>query len=140
MESKRKEKGHWFNVLIFFLPLWAMLSAYNWYSSIMKLIEWYQRHEVLSLPLLLISQVPTLFFVFAFVIAPVILTYLLFKRKSYKLCKILSIVVAIGLPWGTVLGIFSFILLRREPIKAEFNDSNYSIENSDANKALNTDG
>ena len=106
------------------MSVWSVLSTYNFYTAILKAYTYshfrYIEFDFRIFSEFLISFSPLFLYSIFCTIFPLILAYLLQKRKKYKLCKVLSILVAIGIPWGTVLGIFSFILLRRESIKAEF--------------------
>jgi len=137
MNENNNEKGHWFNVVTFFLPLWAALSILNNYKSIAKLLEYLQKYntnfELIQIPWLIVSLLPALFFIVVNIVLPVVLTFLLHKRRNYKACKILSMLVAFGFPWGTVLGIFTFILLRRDSIKSEFIGTSVVVEEADTN-------
>lgn len=49
-----------------------------------------------------------------------ILVFFLFKQTNRVLCLVLSAVLLIGFPVGTVLGIFTLILLTRAPVKEQF--------------------
>jgi hypothetical protein len=42
------------------------------------------------------------------------------KRKRYKFCQIMSGIECIFMPFGTILGVFTLILLSRESVKALF--------------------
>lgn len=138
MDNEKIEKGHWFRVITFFLSIWSVLSTFNFYKVISKLLNYYQSHnidfELIQLPWLIVSLLPTLFFSIVCIVLPVVLAFLLHKRRNYKLCKILSVLVFLGFPWGTVLGIFSFVLLRRESIKSEFSAKLVYPKEAAANK------
>jgi hypothetical protein len=105
MEGENKDKGHWFNVIIFLLVVKTLLSIYT----------------LTKLPLSLILVL----FIWVSIISPVVLSYLLYKRLSYKACIVFSILVCSSIPWGTIIGIFTIILLRKESIKAEFDSNLY---------------
>ena len=100
MESEIKEKGHWFNVIIFGLLFRACVGIYVFTKYPFS-------------PIMLI-------FIWLYIINPLVLAYLIHQRSSYKLCFLLSFLVCIDIPWGTAIGIFNIVLLRRESIRAEF--------------------
>jgi hypothetical protein len=41
-------------------------------------------------------------------------------RKNLTLCYIMSAIVCLGIPLGTILGIFTFVVLNRPSVKASF--------------------
>ncbi len=46
------------------------------------------------------------------------------KRRHYLFCLVMGGVECIFIPFGTVLGVFTIILLMREPVKQLFADNN----------------
>ena len=42
------------------------------------------------------------------------------RRRSHTFCLVAAAVTMLGIPWGTVLGIFSFLVLERPSVKALF--------------------
>jgi hypothetical protein len=117
METITKvEKGHWFNVVVFFLILKAAFSLY----SIVTFYDDARIESFLSGSTKSVTIGYYSFSTFLLTIAPLVLAYLLYKRWFYKLCFVLAIIVCLGPPWGTALGVFTIILLRRETIKREF--------------------
>ena len=110
------EKGHWFNVVIFGLLLKAAISLY----SILTFYDDPKVESFLSNASIAVSIYYYSFGLFVFAIAPLILALFVYKRWFYKTCKVLAIIVCLGFPWGTALGVFTIILFRRPSIKLEF--------------------
>jgi hypothetical protein len=48
------------------------------------------------------------------------------KRRSYTFCFVVACLVCLWMPLGTVLGIFTIIVLTRDSVKALFNGENIS--------------
>ena len=46
------------------------------------------------------------------------------KRKSYTFCFVVACLICLWMPLGTVLGIFTIIVLMRDSVKAIFNGQN----------------
>ena len=97
---ENKEKGHWFNVIEIGLLFRACVGIYM----------------TIKHPFTPITPV----LIWIFIINPLVLAFLVHQRSSYKLCFVLSVLVCIDIPWGTAIGIFNMVLLRREAIRAEF--------------------
>lgn len=115
-ETVQKEKGHWFNVVIFGLILKATISLY----SILTFFGDPKVESFLSNTSVAVSIYYYSFGPFVFAIAPLILALFLYKRWFYKTCLILAVITCLGFPWGTALGVFIIILSRRASIKSEF--------------------
>ena len=124
METKQKEKGHWFNVVIFGLILKAAISLY----SILTFFGDPKVEDFLSNSNIAVNISYYSLGLFTFAIAPFVLAMFLLKRWFYKICIALSVFVCLGVPWGTALGVFTIILLRRESIKNEFGISTKSMK------------
>jgi len=50
-----------------------------------------------------------------------IVGYKLGRRKSYMFCLVIACIECISMPFGTILGVFTIILLSRPSVKALFN-------------------
>lgn len=48
------------------------------------------------------------------------------KLKSHTFCFVIACVICLFMPLGTILGIFSIIVLMRDSVKTIFNGQNYS--------------
>ncbi len=48
------------------------------------------------------------------------------KHKNYTFCIVIAALVCFSMPLGTVLGIFTIIVLMRDTVKAIFNGQNFS--------------
>ena len=47
------------------------------------------------------------------------------KHKNYTFCMVIGGLVCLSMPLGTILGIFTIIVLARDSVKALFNGQNY---------------
>jgi hypothetical protein len=47
------------------------------------------------------------------------------KHKSYTFCFVIACLICLWMPLGTILGIFTIIVLMRDSVKALFNGQNY---------------
>jgi len=47
------------------------------------------------------------------------------KQKSYTFCFVVACLICLWMPFGTVLGIFTIIVLMRDSVKGIFNGPNY---------------
>lgn len=47
------------------------------------------------------------------------------KQKSYTFCFVIACLICLWMPLGTVLGIFTIIVLMRDSVKGIFNGPNY---------------
>ena len=52
------------------------------------------------------------------------------NRQSYTFCFVMACIACIFMPFGTVLGIFTIIVLLRDSVKASFNGQNFSQYNN----------
>jgi len=142
MNSQNGEKGHWFNVIIFFLFLLAALGACAQYNSYIKAVAFFQADHQLPLSHAFWDIYPHIMLIpglWIFVISPILLAHFLRKRRRYKFCIALSICIMIAFPWGTILGIFTIVLLRRGSIKTEFLVNHQDTLTAPANKSLEND-
>ena len=64
----------------------------------------------------------SLFIIFGLIIATFILAtgYFLSRRRHYLFCLVMGGVECLFMPFGTVLGVFTIIVLMREPVKQLF--------------------
>jgi len=62
------------------------------------------------------------FIIVGWVIAALILTTgrFLARRKHYTFCLVMAAVECLFMPFGTILGVFTIIVLMREPVKQLF--------------------
>ncbi len=51
----------------------------------------------------------------------IIVGYKLSRRKSYMFCLVIACIECLSMPFGTILGVFTIILLSRPSVKALFN-------------------
>jgi len=42
------------------------------------------------------------------------------KRQSKTFCMVVAAISCLGIPWGTVLGVFTFMVLGRERVARQF--------------------
>ena len=47
------------------------------------------------------------------------------KRKSYTFCFVVACLICLWMPLGTILGVFTIIVLTRDSVKAIFEGQNY---------------
>lgn len=47
------------------------------------------------------------------------------KHKNYNFCIVIAALVCLSMPLGTILGIFTIIVLMRDSVKAIFNGQNF---------------
>ena len=80
-----------------------------------------QVQELGETPLLSLIPLITIGIIGLAIVAVIcILVFFLFKQSHRILCLILSAVLLIGFPVGTLLGIFTLIVLTRVPVKEQF--------------------
>lgn len=48
------------------------------------------------------------------------------KKQGYTFCFVVACLVCLWMPLGTILGVFTIIVLMRDSVKAIFNGQNYS--------------
>jgi hypothetical protein len=72
-----------------------------------------------------------IFFGWAFAIALAISGYFLLQKKNYLFCLVMAGVSCVFMPFGTVLGVFTIIVLMRSSVKELFQ---YSVPTVQAEK------
>lgn len=55
------------------------------------------------------------------------------KQKSYTFCFVIAALVCLSMPLGTILGIFTIIVLMRDSVKSIFNGQNFTQFNNPPN-------
>ena len=55
------------------------------------------------------------------------------KQKNYTFCFVVACITCLFVPLGTILGIFTIIVLMRDSVKAIFNGQNFSQFNNPTN-------
>jgi hypothetical protein len=72
--------------------------------------------------------IPAIFILcgWALAICTIIAGRKLSKQKSYTFCLVIAGLLCMFMPFGTVLGVFTIIVLMRDSVKALFNGQNFS--------------